>query len=198
MAIDDPTRENENEKENIKSGSIVEVGPLFDSDAQIRDMSVIEIKVRYRQEQHYFYWLRGFTYKEIQSITGYGRRTIWLDLKLMRDRQIIDGGNQDTIRNEALMNLMFDRALALRAMDANPKQASKFLGMAVDIDTNILARYTQLPKGEASQNVSRMEKQIRWMIDYMIEKMGPDVMDDFNSWWRAKEVADRAANKRPA
>ena len=175
-----------------KGDSIIETGPLFDPNARVRDMSITELRIVYRQEEHYFLWLRGFTYAEIKQITGYHRATIWEDLKVMRDNQIIDGTQEEIIRNEALMNLMFDRAIALRMADKHPRQAAKFLAQAISIDKLILTRYTQ-PRNESNQSVTKMEKQLTWLIDYMIEKMGPDVMADFEEWWRAKEAADRVS-----
>lgn len=150
-----------------------------------------DIKREAREEWHYMLWLQGKKYGEIEAITGFERTTIWKDIKRMMARLGATPSDMESIRQMALMSLRITRSEALAAArKAQVVQAggravpygsvAKLFEVAADIDKVILQRYTQPGASHGSRSDIERSKII---IDYMVNKFGPESLDDFDEYY---------------
>jgi hypothetical protein len=157
-------------------------------DEKIRDMGNYDLKRDYRREWVYFLWLRGKKLKEIEEITEWDRVTVWRDIKHVRENLEVSPRSVEQIRQEALLMLQLDRAEILKkAYDASDKDAWRYFKIVSDIDMMILERYTQ--PARVSRREQEANEKMMAIIDYMLEKLGPDSMGDFEEWYTARMAA---------
>lgn len=162
----------------------------------LKDMSVLNLKRDIRRELHYYLWLRNKSYETIAGMTGFTRQTIWYDIKYVREHWEIASRDMDKIRDEALMRLHLDRVeifkvieQAKRAEKPNYGNIAKLFGEITKIDTMILSRYTQM---DSKVGDPLLEEKMKILMDYMIEKIGPESLADFDEYYKtalaAKEI----------
>ena len=163
----------------------------LEEEEQPRIIKNIDMKRDDRRAWHLFLWLRGHTREEIGEITGWSRTTIYWDLTNVREERNANPKSMAQIRDEALISLRMMQHEILRTIkeakqDGAPYNHIKGLyAEATSIDKTILQRYTQTaatPEIEA-QIVAEADEQLRAMLDYLVEKMGPEAVAGFQDWW---------------
>ncbi len=165
----------------------------------------LSMKIEARREYVYFLWLRGKKLREIAELTGMNLTTIWEDLNEIRASINEQPRDMTQIRMETLLSLrLVQQDLLSNAKDVNQviakarggedpnfnqikalygERRASFIA-AADIDKLILTRFTQ--PGSAPEVKAEANEQIMAMIDYLTEKLGPESMDDFMSWWKGR------------
>jgi len=151
----------------------------------------LDMKIEARRELHYFYWLRGYKLREIEELTGWERTTIWEDLNYIRGELELHPRSMEQIRQEALLSLkLLEQDIKTTIAEAKAVKPVRYdhvqrlLGEIREINQTILERYTQSPTAPEAQ--IKADEQTMAMIDYMSEKFGPEILKDFQNWWRAK------------
>lgn len=151
----------------------------------------LDMKIEVRRELHYLYWLKGYKLREIEGLTGWERTTIWEDLNAVRAYLDQHPRNMEQIRQEALLSLKFleqdVRQIIEEAKQIKPiryDHIQRLIGEMRQINQTILERYT--PSATVPELQARADEQTMAMIDYMSEKFGPEVLKDFQEWWKAK------------
>jgi hypothetical protein len=168
-----------------------------EKDEQERQLnrSLLDMKREKRQEYHMLLWLEGKTYPQICAITGFGKNTVWEDLKAVQERWQNTPSNDANVRKLALMSLRITRAEILQTIgEAKTKNAkyadiAKLYDAAVDIDQTILQRYTQMPN--ESQAIFDAEERAKITIDFFIEKwkklsLPGDALDGFEEYYQKR------------
>ena len=143
-----------------------------------------------REEWHYILYLHGKKYREIEGITGYERTTIWKDIKRVIARLGATPRDMESIRQMAMMSLRITRSEVLDAARKAQIQkggravaygsVAKLYAVAAGIDETILERYTQraVPQG-ASGDIEKS----KIIIDFMVNKFGPESLDAFEEYY---------------
>lgn len=144
----------------------------------------IDIKIEARRERVFWLWLRGYKLREIEEMTGVERTTLWRDIKAVREQLAANPQTIEQILMETLMMMRFIRADALEmARKADLKNAHRYYKVAADIDKKILERFTQPETMFKVEDHSDDEK-AKAVIDFIIEKMGPEALDGFETWYQ--------------
>lgn len=154
-----------------------------------------ELKKEIRKEWHFFLWCRQMEYSQISSITGYERTTIWLDIKEVMDELQEHPIEHEKTRQLALLQLrQLSAEITHRARDSeNDNSAAKLYKEAADIQKTILERFTQpISNTEVQKSEDEMS---RALIDFMVEKWGPEALDGFEKWYSKRKVALSAMKK---
>ena len=111
--------------------------------------------------------------------------------QILQENLPITSRDLDTIRDEALLRMHLDRVEILgRARDAEDKNAWRFYNVIAQLDMKILDRYTQMTGGGGDP---ALEEKMKIMIDFMIEKLGPESMNAFGDFYKTRLAAKRAA-----
>lgn len=145
-----------------------------------------DMKIEGRREWMLFLWLRGKTYSEIEKITGFERSTIWKDIKVMQEELAKNPAGAESIRQSALFSMRLMKAEILeKARTVENNVAWRYYQSALGVEEMILERYTQ--PGREIPVPSADESDIKQaLIDYLVEKLGPDGMEGFEEWFRAR------------
>jgi len=155
----------------------------------LRHLMPKDIKKEVRKEWFWFLWLRLKTYKEIEEITGFERTTIWKDLKEIQEelaRNPLD--HQKTVQLVMLQLRMDHAEVITRARETeSDKNAVNFYKIAAQIQIKLLERFTQ--PMNIDEQVTRGQDQTQAIIDFMVEKFGPESLDDFETWYSKKRIA---------
>jgi len=164
----------------------------FPTEPGMRHLLPKDIKKEVRKEWHWFLWLRQHKYHEIEAITGFERTTIWQDLKEVQEelaRNPLD--HQQTIQL-AMLQLRMDHAeIIQRAREAKADgNASKLYKIAAEIQMTILERFTQ-PANIGEQLIRNEQNYAQGVIDFMVEKYGPESLDGFEVWWSQRRIAKK-------
>jgi len=155
----------------------------------------IELKRESRQEWHALLWLQGKTYREIGELTGWGRNTIWEDIKEVQTRWAQTPISNQDVRTLALMSLRILRTEIMQTIDeakdkdAPYNQIAKLYTEAAGIDKLILTRYTQ-PQGEG-EAVAAAEERAMIVIDYFTEKYGAEALAGFEEYYNRRVAQKR-------
>jgi len=161
----------------------------FPAEPGLRHLMPKDVKKEVRKEWHWFLWLRLFTYEEIEAITGFERTTIWKDLKEVQEemaRNPLD--HQKTIQLVMLQLRMDHAEIIQRARDSeSDKNAASLYKIAVQTQTKMLERFTQ--PINVNEQAIRSEDQTQAVIDFMVEKFGPESLDAFETWYSKRRVA---------
>jgi hypothetical protein len=155
---------------------------------RLKDFGNVIEKANARAEFHYYLWMMGKNYKAIRDVTGYSRYTIADDVKRIRDR--LPSKDLSSVRDETLLMLRIDRSKAMDFVDdpdMPPKDRSKFMEIIMKIDLEILDRFTQQGKGPVQELKEEYDEEMKAVLDYMVEKMGPSAISDFSEWWGRKK-----------
>jgi len=171
-----------------------------DVDAQLSEWNPeetkpIELKMKSRRQWHMLLWLQLKTYKEIQAITGWGRNTIWEDIKWAREQLALVPENDQDVRNLTLMSLQILKTEIKETIDeakmaeAPYNQIAKLYGEITGIDKLVLTRYTQ-PKAEAAA-INEAEKRATIVIDFFVEKYGGEALDGFQEYYQRRLAQER-------
>jgi len=151
----------------------------------------LDMKIEYRREWFYFLWLRGKKLREIAEITGWDESTVWNDLTIIRKQLNLEPRSLTQIRTEVLLSMRLLHQDLLRtiveAKHVEKPNYSHIRGLyaeAAGIDKMILQRYTQ--PGTAPEIQANADEQIMAMIDYITEKLGPESLVDFETWWKGR------------
>jgi len=186
------------EESGKNAADMVESGKVFDEEnfptigVDGRDWRLHEIKKEIRREWHFFLWGRQKTYKEIQEITGFSKVTIWNDLKEVEAELAANPIDHEKTRQLTLLQMrQLAAEITHRARTAeNDNSAAKLYKEAADIHKTILNRFTQ------PVSVAEVEKTEKGMssalMDFMIEKFGPEALDDFEKWYSKRKIAQDA------
>jgi hypothetical protein len=161
----------------------------FLEDAGLGELLPWELKKEARKEWHWFLWLSQKTYAEITKITGFHRDTVRKDIEEAQAELSKHPIDYEGIRQLALAQLRFVRAEIIHAArDAKSEHAkAKLYGEAAGILEKILDRFTQ-PTTINQQAVKPEMDRARALIEYMIEKYGPDSLDGFEEWYTKWKV----------
>jgi hypothetical protein len=158
-----------------------------------------EMKIEVRREIHWFYWMQGKTYREIEAITGWSRWTIWEDIKWVMANLGKQPSDMGSIRKTALMHLWIVRAEILdtaRKAQAREKvsmgHVAKLYEVAAGIDEHILTRYTPPEALEKPGALKNLEEQLKAMVKYVKHKLGPEGLDDFEDFFRQQLALQEA------
>lgn len=182
-----------------------EIVPADETNLEIPYPTNLTMKREARLEYEYFLWLRGKKLREIAEITGMNIKTVWQDLTEVREKLNAQPRDLIQIRMETLLSLrliqqdLLNNAKAvastiITAKKAQPPNYNQIKGLygerranfaeAADIDKLILTRFTQ--SGTAPQVNAEANEQVMAMIDYITEKLGPESLDDFMTWWKGR------------
>ena len=160
---------------------------------RIRDFGNLDMKIDARRELHWYLWVSGKKLTKIREITGWGRWTVWQDLKYIRENLSLTPKATEEVRQETLMSLRLDRARALEELDESedPKAKAKFLQIAVDVDLKILERYTQ-PLKTGEKEIMDASEKAQAVIDFMTTKFGPESLEGFEDFYRNRKLSIEA------
>ena len=162
----------------------------FPAEPGLRHLMPKDIKKEVRKEWHWFLWLRQMTYKEIEAITGFERTTIWKDLTEVQEELAHNPLDHQKTLQLAMMQLRFDHAEVIqRARDSeSDKNAAELYKIAAQIQIKILERFTQ-PINIGEHVIRGEQDHAQAIIDFMVEKYGPESLDTFETWYSKKRVA---------
>ena len=160
---------------------------------RIRDFGNLDMKIDARRELHWYLWVSGKKLKKIREITGWGRWTVWQDLKYIRENLSLTPKATEEVRQETLMSLRLDRARALEELDESedPKAKAKFPQIAVDVDLKILERYTQ-PLKTGEKEIMDASEKAQAVIDFMTTKFGPESLEGFEDFYKNRKLSIEA------
>jgi hypothetical protein len=188
-----------------------EIVAIDERDIEVRYPTNLSMKREARMEYEYFLWLRGKKLREIAEIVQVDITTVWNDLNEIREKINEQPRDLMQIRMETLLSLRLiqqdllnnakavEKTISQAKMTEEPKynQIKGLYGEmranfaeAADIDKLILTRYTQ--PGSAPEVKAKADEQVMAMIDYITEKLGPESMDDFMSWWKGRMAVKNA------
>lgn len=155
-----------------------------------------DMKIEARRELVLFLWLRGKTYAQIEKITGFERWTIWNDLKFMQGELAKNPATAESIRQSALFSMRIMKAdILTKAEAADLNVAWRYYLAATHVEELILERYTQPGREVAMPSTDESDiKQA--LIDYLVEKLGPEGMKGFEEWFRARVDAIKSQRLR--
>lgn len=156
----------------------------------LRDEYPGAIKREVRKEWVWFLWLTQHTQEEIAGIVGCSRGTVVNDLNDMKEQLAKHPIDHEHVRQLALIQMRFAFAEIIHAArDAESEHAkAKLYDVAAGIQEKILDRFTQAATINQRAVKSEMDR-AQALIEYMIEKYGPDSLDGFEEWYTKRKVA---------
>jgi len=154
-----------------------------------------------REEWHLMLWLGQRTYADIEAITGFGRTTIWNDIKTAMARLAATPKTIESIIQTTLMSLRVTKAeIMAAAREAQEDKVvrwdrvAKLFGEAASIDKTILNRFTQPALVKQPDTVDSERSQI--IIDFIISKFGPEGLDGFEEFYNHQLAVKKSEEPR--
>jgi len=153
-----------------------------------------DLKIESRRFRVWSLYLEGLTQEEIAEREGVDRRTIYRDIQALKNRVMEQPQNVDTIYKETYDRILQSaEKVQQRAERAErDSDAAKLWKVVAEFDSIILERFTtnQTPD-EIEQEKEDMLNQHKAMIDYIIQKLGPEGIGDFEEYWRQQRALDK-------
>ena len=177
----------------------------------LRDLTNLDMKRELRREFVFYLYLSGrYTQERIAEIAGVSRDTVYHDLKWANENLVPEGMNLETIRSQAVIQIHLDRVKALTISEealtmirdkddisaADAKRlfdvSAKFIGIAAELDIKLLERFTQqATNAEAEGKALEANQTAKWVMDFMVEKLGPEALNGFEDYMRDRLLAEK-------
>jgi hypothetical protein len=182
----------------------MDIVPQDDEEAKLAEwdpshVRPIDLKRQSRRQWHWLLWMQLKSYKEICKITGWGRNTVWEDIKAVNEELAKTPTRDQDVRTLALMSLRITKVRIMESVEkyeaanASATSIAALYKEIAAIDKTILSRYT-VPKGDNTA-VVEAEERAMMVIDYFTEKYGPDALEGFKDYYNMRKAKKRVLNE---
>ena len=149
-------------------------------------ISPAKMKIEARRNRVWSLYLQGHTQEEIAEREAVDRTTVYRDIQAFNSRISELTSTVEIVYKDAYDRLLAQIKEIQRRAEIAEKDgdAAKLWKVAAIYDRLLLDRF--MPKQDhdmVKQENERLIKQMKCMIDFLVEKMGLESLDNFEEYW---------------